>query len=313
MNRLIFIFLSAFYVLTSQGDVRVVFTPQWTAQAQFAGYYVALQKGFFRQEGLDVVIEHPSASSSSFSRVKKGRCQFSTCQLMTAISHINEGVPLVNILQTSQRNTQVIVSHQPIRNLRSLKGKRVGNWTAGFSALGKIMDKEHHLGITWIPFVQNVSLFISGAVDATMAQSYNEYFQILASGQPITKVNVLSMAEVGYDVPEDGLYVTAPYYRKHPDIVKRFRAAALRGWLYARTHPDETLHIVMKEMRISGLHPNRLAQKWMLKEIIKCMRDRKSGKVQTLLRPESVDFANRLLFRYGYIKRQVTYQQITKP
>ena len=88
----------------------IIFTPQWTAQAQFAGYYVAEAKGFYKDAGVDVRIEHPSATLPAMSRLRKNECQATTLQLCQAMEIVDSGIPLVNILQTSMNNGMVIVS-----------------------------------------------------------------------------------------------------------------------------------------------------------------------------------------------------------
>ena len=90
---------------------KVTFIPQWTAQAQFAGYFVAKEKGFYAEEGLDVTIEFPSNSISTMTLLKEGQCQFTTTQLLDAICAADQGTDLVNILQTSQQSGLVLVGY----------------------------------------------------------------------------------------------------------------------------------------------------------------------------------------------------------
>jgi NitT/TauT family transport system substrate-binding protein len=89
----------------------------------------------------------------------------------------------------------------------------VGYWQSGFSELPFAMDKKFGLGIQWIPFISNINLYISGAIDATLAMSFNELFQLRMAGQRIKKEQLLYMRDIGYNVPEDGVYVTLDYYR----------------------------------------------------------------------------------------------------
>ena len=83
---------------------RLVFTPQWTAQAQFAGYYVAQEMGFYKEAGLDVEIVHPTATLTAINRIRNNESQATTLQLCQAMEIIDRGIPLVNILQTSMNN-----------------------------------------------------------------------------------------------------------------------------------------------------------------------------------------------------------------
>lgn len=182
------IFLYLFGIWGIVGNIygqseRIVFTPQWTPQSQFAGYYVAQAKGFYQEEGLEVVFDHPSASSSALNRLEEGSSHIIGLQLIQAIKLIGDGVPLVNILQTSQRNSLMIVPrYNDIRSLEDLRGKKVGVWKAGFCELAYMLDRREKLNIEWIPFINYVNLFVSGAIDATVAMSFNEYLQILACG-----------------------------------------------------------------------------------------------------------------------------------
>ena len=169
---------------------RIVFTPQWIPQAQFAGYYVAFDKGFYKQAGLDVDIQHPSASYSAFNRLLEGSSDMITQQLVQAVVEIDRGMPLVNVLQTSQQNALMLVSRvDSIRTIQDLKGKKVGVWKVGFGDLGYIIDSEKELDIRWIPYLQGMNLYLSGAVDATLAMCPDMKISRLSAS---LKLNIIS-------------------------------------------------------------------------------------------------------------------------
>lgn len=289
---------------------RIVFSPQWTPQSQFAGYYVAQAKGFYKEAGLDIVIDHPSASNLALNRLREGSSHVITLQLVQAIRYIDRGIPLVNILQTSQQSSLMIVPRRKdIRTLQDLKGKKVGIWKAGFGELAQILADRQQLDIRWIPFVNNVNLFISGAIDATLATSYNEYLQILACG--IQPEHVFYLADLGYDIPEDGLYVTADYYRTHRRELQAFAEASKRGWEWAAAHPEEALAIVMEEVRRHHVGTNKVHQKRMLDNILHLQHRRNGSSPAFGLCPEDVEKASGLLLDAGLIRHKVTYRQIT--
>lgn len=289
---------------------RLVFTPQWTPQSQFAGYYAALAQGFYREEGLDVVISHPSASNPALNRLRQGTSHVITLQLVQAVCRTAEGFPLVNILQTSQRNSLMIVPrHDGIRTLADLRGRKIGIWKAGFGELARILDSREGLDVQWIPFINNVNLFISGAIDATLAMSYNEYFQILACGmQPR---HVFHLADLGYDIPEDGLYVSASYYRRHRTRLEAFARASRRGWQWVAEHPQEALELVMEQVRRHHVGTNRVQQKRMLEAVLQLQCPRGAMQPTFTLLPAQVEQASRLLHDNGYIGREVTYRELT--
>ena len=297
----------------ARGQEKLVFTPQWTAQAQFVGFYVANSMGFYREAGLDVTIKHPSASKPSIDYLTEGESHFITLNLVTAMTLIDKGVGLVNVLQMSQQNNLLIVSHTPLQGKESLRGKKVGHWRSGFSELPFAMDKKYGLGIEWIPFISNINLYISGAIDAALAMSYNELFQLKMAGQRIRPEQLLYMRDIGYNVPEDGVYVTADFYHKHKDAVQKFAEATRRGWEWAVEHPEEALDIVMMTMKQIGASGNIIAQEWMLKEILAQLADKDTGKRSYRLEPKSVELANRILLESGIIRKEITYKQIIQP
>ena len=308
-----FIFLIALLAMAhtvKAQDETIVFTPQWTAQAQFAGYYVAEAMGFYREAGLDVRIEHPSATSSAMSRLHSGRCQATTLTLCQAMETVDEGTPLVNILQTSMNNAMVIVS---ARNQDPLtqKGARVGIWSAGFGQLAICMSKKEHLDYEWVPFAQNVNLFVSGALDATVAMSYNEYYQLMQAGVEMTDKNVYRFCDHGYNVQEDGVYMTWDYYEKHKEQALRFAEASRRGWEWAAEHPDETLDIVMQYIENDRVATNRVMQKLMLDEVLRLQVDRESQQREFRLRPDMVQKASQLMFENQMLSREITFEEIT--
>ena len=180
-------------------DATIVFTPQWTAQAQFAGYYVAEAMGFYREAGINVRIEHPSATQPAMTRLRKNQCQATTLQLCQAMEIVSDGIPLVNILQTSMNNAMVIVSARGVDPLTQ-KGAKVGIWSVGFGQLAICMSIQDHLNYEWIRFAQNVNLFVAGALDATLAMSYNEYYQLVQAGMELSDKNVYRFCDHGYNV-----------------------------------------------------------------------------------------------------------------
>ena len=292
-----------------QGQEKLIFTPQWTAQAQFAGYYVAQEKGFYKDAGLTVEIVHPSVTQSPMNRIRHNESQATTLQLCQAIEIVDGGVQLVNILQTSMNNAMVIVSRRGVDPLTQ-KGARVGIWSAGFGQLAFCMNIKDHLDYEWTPFATNVNLFVAGAIDATLAMSYNEYYQLVQTGLPLNEKCVYRFCDHGYNVQEDGVYMTREYYENHRAEAKKFAEASRRGWEWAAEHPEETLDIVMKYVRENHIATNRVLQKLMLKEVLRLQVDRESGKREFRLRPDMVERASNLMWECKMLKNKVTYEQI---
>ncbi len=294
----------------AQKDV-FVFTPQWTAQAQFAGYYVAEAKGFFREAGVNVRIEHPSATQPAMTRLRNNQCQATTLQLCQAMEIVDEGMPLVNILQTSMNNAMVIVSSRG-KDPLTQKGARVGIWSVGFGQLAICMSIKEGLDYEWVRFAQNVNLFVAGALDATLAMSYNEYYQLVQAGIEMTDKNVYRFCDHGYNVQEDGIYMTREYYEKHRDQAEKFAKACRKGWEWAAEHPEETLDIVMQYVQRERIATNRVMQRLMLREVLRLQVDRESKKREFRLRPDMVKLASRLMQENHMLEHEVTYEQLIK-
>ena len=296
-------------LLMAAQDETIVFTPQWTAQAQFAGYYVAEAKGFYRDAGVKVRIEHPTPTQPAMARLQQNRCQATTLQLCQALEVVDGGIPLVNILQTSMNNAMVIVSARNEDPLKQ-KGARVGIWSVGFGQLAICMSIMDHLNYEFVRFAQNVNLFVAGALDATLAMSYNEYYQLVQAGITVTDKNVYRFCDHGYNVQEDGVYMARSYYEKHRDKAMRFAQASKKGWEYAAKHPDEALDIVMKYVDREKIGTNRVMQQLMLKEVLRLQVDRESKKREFRLRPDMVKRASHLMVQNRMLDREVTYQEL---
>ena len=323
MKQVVYIVLCAMMVATAQAqkhksvakatdsqDETIVFTPQWTAQAQFAGYYVAESKGFYREAGVNVKIKHPTSTQPAMSRLRNNQSQATTLQLCQAMEIVDDGDPLVNILQTSMNNAMVIVSARGRDPLKQ-KGAKVGIWSVGFGQLAICMSIKDHLDYQWILFAQNINLFLSGALDAMLAMSYNEYYQLVQAGYEVTDKNIYRFCDHGYNVQEDGVYMLRDYYEKHKDQARRFAQASRKGWEWAAQHPEEALDIVMEYVNKENIATNRVIQRLMLKEILRLQIDRESKKREFRLRPDMVRQASRLMVENNMLDREVTYEELT--
>ena len=308
---LLFITMLATSLTATAQYETIVFTPQWTAQAQFAGYYVAEAKGFYREAGVKVRIEHPSATQPAMNRLRQDECQATTLQLCQALEIIDGGIPLVNILQTSMNNAMVIVSARN-RNPLTHKGAKVGIWSVGFGQLAICMSNKEKLDYQWVRFAQNVNLFAAGALDATLAMSYNEYYQLMQAGIRMTDKNVYRFCNHGYNVQEDGLYMTRKYYDEHKEQALRFAQASRKGWEWAAAHPEEALDIVMQYVDRNHIATNRVLQRLMLKEVLRLQVDRESKKREFRLRPDMVRQASHLMVENKMLSREVKYEELVK-
>lgn len=249
---------------------KMTFVAHWIPQAQFAGYYVALQKGFYAGEGLDVDINHVSSTSSktSLDILTAGGADICSMQLIQALAARSGGVPIVNVLQTSQNSGLMCVSHEPLPRLADISGRRVGRWKSGFSEIADMFCNDYGVEVEWVPFINSINLFVSGAVDATLCYSYSEYLQLVFATGGIPDGNAVRFSQLGYNYPEDALFVTEEFYKAHPTMLDKFLRASRKGWDYARENRDEALDIVVEVMKQNGIACNRTLQRMMLDEVL---------------------------------------------
>ena len=304
LSGLCFIVISLFQGIAQQ----ITFTPQWTPQSQFAGYYAALENGYYAEAGLDVVIEHPTTSYSSMSMLEDGTADIITSELIQAMMTVDDDIRYVNLLQTTQHSTLVLISRAGnVKRLSDLAGSRIGTWKVGFSEIPHMIDEEQHLDIEWIKLLNPLNLYIAGAIDATLAKSYNEL--ILFSMAGITPGSVLYFSEHGYDFPEDGLYVSEEYYLNNQEKCRLFAEASRKGWDWVRKNKEKALDIVMKYVKEANVPTNRYNQKWMLDAILEAQEDVKGGRPSYKLNKDSFEELNEALRKYGYISKPVEYER----
>ncbi|WP_304251411.1 ABC transporter substrate-binding protein [Parabacteroides gordonii] len=289
-----FLLLILLYVPTIQGQ-RITITPKWTAQAQFTGYYVADKMGFYKEEGLDVRIIHPAISESSFSVLQSGKSQVAVMNLSFALTARASGAKIINIMQTSQENSLMLVSRHPLNNIASLKQKDIAVWNHLSQNLLDRISARYQLNCKWIRFNSGVNLFLAGAVDICLVGSYNEYLQLAEYGLRPDDTYLLHFSNYGYDLPEDGLYVTDEFYQAHPDIISKLVRASIRGWEWANEHKEKALDIVMDIVHENNIGTNRYHQRKMMEEILRLQVDKSCNKRTYLLSPEDFESASDIL------------------
>ena len=307
-KRLLFV-LALAAALPAFGQTKFVFTPQWSAQAQFAGYYVAKDMGFYREEGLDVEIRHPFSTQTREEIVLSGGSDAVSLFMCEAMEMVDKGIPLVNILQTSMNSGMTIISRYGSDPM-TLRNAKVIKWRAGFSQIAMAMVAREHLDYRWITAASSLNIFVSGAVDAALAMSYNEYYQFLSTGLISPDKGIYRFSEHGYNIQEDGVYMTAEGYSKNRDAAERFSRASRRGWEWCAEHPEEALEIVMKYVKQFRIPTNQVLQQLMLEEILRLQLDPDSGKREFRLRPDMVKLSSDLMLEGGVIEHEVTYEML---
>jgi NitT/TauT family transport system substrate-binding protein len=242
------------------------FMPQWSPQAQFAGYYVAYDKGFYKKYGIDLKIIQGGSNHSPADFLARRKADFVSLWLSTAIQRRSHGVKLINICQVMQRSALMLIAKKSsnIKAPQDLNGKKVGMWGADFQIQPRAFFKKYNLRVTVIPQSFSVNLFLRGGVEVASAMWYNEYHTIINSGLNEDELTPLFFYDYGLNFPEDGIYVLQDTYKKDPALSCAFVRASLEGWRYAFSHPEEALDIVLKYIAQAKIPANRVHQRWML-------------------------------------------------
>lgn len=305
---ILLILISAYGTLSGQ---TITITPKWTAQAQFAGYYVADKMGFYKEEGIDIQIVHTALSESSFSVLQSGKSQAAVMNLSFALTARAAGAPLVNIMQTSQENSLILVSRHPLKDISSLRHQEIAVWNHLSQDLLDRFAAHYELDGKWIRFNGGVNLFLTGAVDICLVGSYNEYIQLFECGLKTDSFYSLHFTDFGYDLPEDGLYVTQPFYESHPEMIRKLVRASIRGWQWANEHKEETLDILMQIIRENNIGTNRYHQRKMLEEVLRLQTNKSSDKRTFRLSPEGFKKATDILLDEQE-KKKILYTDFVK-
>ncbi len=256
----------------------VKFQLQWVAQAQFAGYYAALDQGYFKDEGLDVKILLGGPDINPMSVVASGGADIGTTWVPKMLASREGGTDLVDIAQIFQRSGTLEVSFKGknITKPEDWKGKKVGSWLLGnepevFAAMAKVgLDPTKDVSVIKQNF--DMSGLLSGDLDAAQAMIYNEYAQVLEAKNPTTgnlyqpsDLNVINLNDVGTGMLQDMIFASAKWLSTgtNKDIATKFIKASYRGWIYCRDNAAACVDIVIK----NGSKLGKSHQTWQMNEI----------------------------------------------
>lgn len=249
----------------------------WQHQAQFAGYYMALEKGIYRNEGLDVEIRRGGPDVSPIDEIVAGRAEFCVAMLPTALEKRSAGNPLLLLAQVVNRSNFALVAWKrspgaPAMEIASpgdLQGRKVSVWEGDLRLPYRAFFSAQGVQPEILPQYYSLSLFMHRGVDACSVMRYNEYDRLMQNGVRADDIVVFDLWRFGVLLPEDGIYTNEAFWLEHPDQCRAFARASLAGWRYAREHPEEALDAVMRYVEADHLPTNRPHMRWMLKEILR--------------------------------------------
>jgi len=278
------------------------FIPLWLPQAQFAGYYVALERGIYRRHGIDLTILPGGPDQPVSKALQEGQAEFGTLWLSTAIRLRAHGAAIVGAAQVIQRSSLMLVAKKSsgIHRPSDLNGKKVGVWEGDFLLQPQAFFKQYNLDVQVVPQASTVNLFLRDGVSAAVAMWYNEYHTILNSGIDADELTTFFFSDHNLNFPEDGIYCRADVDRA---LCEEFVQASLEGWQDAFAHPEEALDIVMAYRARHHLPASRTHQRWMLARMRDVILPKDATAALGALRPQDYDRVAQALRENGWIDR----------
>jgi NitT/TauT family transport system substrate-binding protein len=267
--------LSAF---AAQAADKVTLQLKWVTQAQFAGYYVAKEKGFYKAENLDVEIKPGGPDIAPAQVIAGGGADVIIDWMPSALASREKGVPLVNIAQPFKKSGMMLTCRKDsgVTKPEDFKGNTLGVWFFGneypflsWMAKLNIPTEGGPTGVTVLKQGFNVDPLLQKQAACISTMTYNEYWQVIDAGLTDKDLITFKYEDLGVAMLEDGLYALEAKLKDaaFADKMVRFVRASMKGWKYAEANPDEAAKITL-ENDATGAQTEK-HQKRMMGEIAK--------------------------------------------
>jgi diguanylate cyclase (GGDEF)-like protein/PAS domain S-box-containing protein len=221
---------------------------KWRHQFQFAGYYAAIEHGYYQEAGFKVKLKEASAEINPVDEVLSGRADFGLANSELMLYHLN-GEPVIAIASIIQHSPMVLISLKAsnILSPQDLIGKRVmypmGNY--GANTLGILLNEGiNESQIESIPLSYGIEDLVEQKVDAMVGYVTDQPFLLKERG---FEYNLIDPRTYGIDFYGDVLFSHQQLVEDNAELVEQFRAATLKGWRYAIAHPDEMVELILSD------------------------------------------------------------------
>jgi NitT/TauT family transport system substrate-binding protein len=227
------------------GLTKVAFQTDWFPQPEHGGYYQALAKGYYAEEGLDVEILPGGPNAQVMAGVATGRAQLGMTNGDDVIVATARGVPLKMVAAEMQRDAQGILYHEenPIRELRDLNGKTL---MAGAGSVWiQLMQQKYGIQFNLLPLVGDLARFMNDPKFVQQCFVTNEPYFARQRG---AKVGALLIAHPGYE-PYRVMFTSDAFLKENPEVVRKFVRASVRGWIDYLTGDPTPGNALIKQVR----------------------------------------------------------------
>ncbi|MCA9836337.1 MAG: ABC transporter substrate-binding protein [Trueperaceae bacterium] len=319
----------------AQNLVDVCFQSKWFPQAQFAGYFVAQEKGFYAEEGLNVTVLDGGNVNPTVA-VASGNCDFGTDWIANMLVQREQGLEVVQIAQIYQDSgyRMVALKDSGIETFADLAGRKVGVWAFGnefvsqvvFAAEGLTSDLDATVtdpDVSAVVYAFDPALVFPNEVEVASAMTYNELDQIVGLGYDLDSLSILDPADINASLLEDLIFTTPELLASEnfkdsgmsgAEVARKFLAATLKGWEYAVNNQEEAVQIVLGSCgdTCNGSGSTQspdIHQTWQMArvaELVMPSSDTQIGHIDQTAFDRSVE----LLVEVGLIENPVSYDEI---
>jgi NitT/TauT family transport system substrate-binding protein len=265
---------------SAQKLTKVKLQLQWFTQAQFGGYFAAVDQGFYKDVGLDVQIVEGGTDIVPQTQLAQGKADYAIAWVPKALQSREQGAAITDVGQVFQRSgtLQVSFKDKNITKAADLKGKKVGNWGfgnefelfAGMTKSGIAPSKD----VTLVQQQFDMQALLKRDIDAAQAMTYNEYAQVLEAKNPKTgklytadDFNTVNWNDEGTAMLQDAIWASTDKLndKAYQDQTVKFLQASFKGWIFCRDNPQKCRDIVVaKGSKLGASH-----QLWQMNEVNK--------------------------------------------
>ena len=247
LTILILLFLHTSLHSKNESLGKVTLQLQWKHQFEFAGFYAAKEKGFYADAGLDVTFVEFDKNKNITDEVLNGNAQYGLTYSSIIAEYLDDK-PLILLANFFKQSPLVLVAQADIKTPAGLKGKKVMGLSDSIDGvtLLTMLDKFNiHLeDIHNIPASFKIDDFVNKKIDAMSVFTTNELYYLDKKG---IKYNIFDPVVYGAKYYDANLFTSKKELLEHPQRVKLFREASIKGWEYALKHQDEIIEIILKK------------------------------------------------------------------